>query len=145
MTHPTTRPASRPERPSRLPYVRPMGRWWRRDPFFMRYMAREATAVIVALYAIELTVALLCLGRGEAAWNAFVQLLRSPLSVALHGAMLWAMAYHTLSWFEVMPKTMPMMFWGGKRVPAVFITRAGLAAAVIASVVLFALVWKLSA
>ena len=32
-------------RPARRPYVRPMQGWWRRDPFFMRYMLREATAV----------------------------------------------------------------------------------------------------
>ena len=35
-------------------YVRPMDGWWRRDPFFVRYMAREATAVFVVVYALIL-------------------------------------------------------------------------------------------
>ena len=30
------------------PYVRPMAGWWKRDPFFMRYMARELTAWMCA-------------------------------------------------------------------------------------------------
>ncbi len=34
---------------ARRPYVRPMTGWWRRDPFFVRYMIREATALMVAL------------------------------------------------------------------------------------------------
>jgi len=33
---------------ARRPYVRPMTGWWRRNPYFMRYMLREGTAVVVA-------------------------------------------------------------------------------------------------
>lgn len=128
---------------ARRPYVRPMGRWWRRDPFFMRYMAREATAVIVALYALVLLSGLVCLVRGEAAWNAWTQALRSPVSVALHLMLLVGMVYHTFSWFEIMPKTMPMIFIGGQRLQPSVITRTGLAAAVVASAGLFLLVWSL--
>jgi len=51
-----------------------------------------------------------------------------------------AMGYHTLSWFDIMPKTMPMLFVGGKRVSGALITRLGLAAAVAASLVLCAIV-----
>ena len=36
------------------PYVRPMAGWWKRDPFFMRYMARELTAFAVGAYAVIL-------------------------------------------------------------------------------------------
>jgi fumarate reductase subunit D len=34
--------------------------------------------------------------------------------------------YHTWSWFNIMPKTMPALFAGGKRVPPAVITGAGL-------------------
>ena len=126
---------------ARRPYLRPMGAWWRRDPFFMRYMVREITAVAVAVYAALLLAGLLCLTRGEAAWDAWVQVLRSPLSQMLHFVLLIAMIYHTLSWFEIMPKTMPMIHVGGKRLGAQTITRAGWAATLIASLLLIALVW----
>ncbi|WP_372528028.1 fumarate reductase subunit C [Piscinibacter sp.] len=129
---------------ARRPYVRPMAGWWRRDPFFVRYMVREATALIVALYAIVLLVGVLRLSQGEAAWNGWLAALRSPWSVLFHLVMLVAMIYHTVSWFEIMPKTMPMLIVGGKRVAAQTITRTGLAVAVLAALALFALVWGLA-
>jgi hypothetical protein len=39
--------------------------WWKRDPFFVRYMAREATAIFVYLYAIVLVAGLSALANGE--------------------------------------------------------------------------------
>lgn len=126
---------------ARRPYVRPMAGWWRRDPFFVRYMAREATALVVALYAIVLLVGVLRLSQGEAAWNAWLNALRSPWSVGCHLLMGLAMIYHAVSWFQIMPKTMPMLFAGGQRIAQQTITRAGWAAAVLASLGLFALVW----
>ena len=125
----------------RRPYVRTMQGWWRRDPFFMRYMVREATAVAVAAYAIVLAVGAVRLAQGEAAWNGWLDALRTPWSMLLHLVLLIAMVVHAYSWFAIMPKTMPMMFVGGRRVAAATITRIGWAAAVIASITLFALAW----
>jgi fumarate reductase subunit C len=50
--------------------------WWRRNPFFIRYMVREATAVAVAAYAIVLTTGVVRLAQGEAAWNGWLEALR---------------------------------------------------------------------
>ena len=134
MNKPTSRPARRP-------FIRPMQGWWRRDPFFIRYMVREATALAVALYAIVLLVGVVRLAQGEAAWNGWLDALQTPWALLLHGVMLFAMAYHAYSWFDIMPKTMPMMFVGGRRVAAATITRIGWAAAAIASLAIFALAW----
>lgn len=125
----------------RRPYVRPMQGWWRRDPFFVSYMVREATAVAVALYAIVLTVGVVCLAQGEVAWNGWLAALRTPWAMLLHLVLLVAMAVHAYSWFDIMPKTMPMLFVGGRRVAALTITRLGWAAVAIASLALFALAW----
>jgi len=128
---------------ARRPYVRPMRGWWRRDPFFVRYMVREVTAVAVLVYAIVLTVGVVRLAQGEAAWNGWLQALRSPWSVLLHAVLLISMFVHAKSWFEIMPKTMPMMVIGGRRVSAALITRSGWAATVVASIVLWMLAWWL--
>ena len=125
----------------RKPYVRPMTGWWRRDPFFMRYMLRELTAFGVAAYAVVLTVGVLRLAQGEVAWNGWLEALRSPWSLALHVLLLVAMLVHTQSWFEIMPKTMPMIVIGGRRLAASTITRAGWATAALASIVVLALAW----
>jgi len=126
---------------ARRPYVRPMAGWWRRDPFFMRYMIREATALAVLAYAVVLTLGVVRLAQGEAAWNGWLDALRSPASLLLHAVLFVAMIIHAKSWFEIMPKTMPMLFVGGRRVAASTITRIGWAATVLASVVLLALAW----
>ena len=128
------------QKDARKPYVRPMPGWWRKNPFFVRYMAREATALVVAAYALVLLAGLLCLARGEAAYGAWLSMLRHPLSIVLHVFAFAAMAYHTWSWFEIMPKTMPPIIVGGKRVEGRVITRAGLIAAVVATVVILVLV-----
>lgn len=126
---------------ARRPYVRSMRGWWRRDPFFARYMLREATAVAVLIYAVILTEGLVRLAQGEAAWNGRLAALRSPWSVLLHLVLLAAMVFHALTWFEIMPKTLPAIFIGGRRVSAATITRCGWTAAILASVGLFALAW----
>ena len=89
MSRPPDRPALRPSsRPSLHAYVRPMRGWWRRDPFFIRYMVREATALGVAAYAIVLTVGVVRLAQGDAAWNAWVAVLQTPGTMLLHGVLL---------------------------------------------------------
>jgi fumarate reductase subunit C len=113
--------------------------WWRRDPFFMRYMMRETTALAVLVYALVLTVGIVRLAQGEAAWDGWLAALRTPWALLLHLVLLAAMAVHAHSWFVIMPKTMPMLFVGGRRVAAAVITRVGWTAAVLASLALFAL------
>lgn len=124
-------------------FVRPMQGWWRRDPFFVRYMVREATAVCVLAYAIILAVGIVRMAQGEAAWTGWLDALRSPWSIALHLVLLASMAVHAHSWFEIMPKTMPTMYVGGRRVAQETITRIGWAAAVVASLALLAVAWWL--
>ena len=121
------------------PFVRPMRGWWRRDPFFVRYILRELTAVAVLAYAVVLAVGVLRLSQGEAAWNGWLAALRTPWSIVLHVLILAAMAVHAWSWFEIMPKTLPMIFIGGRRLAGATITRAGWLATALTSIALFAL------
>ena len=125
--------------PARRPFVRPMARWWRRDPFFVRYMVREVTALAVLVYAIVLTVGVLRLAQGEAAFDGWLQALRSPLSLLLHVVLLVSFAVHAHSWFEIMPKTMPLIFVQGRRLAATTIQRTGWVATVVVTVIVFAL------
>jgi fumarate reductase subunit C len=126
---------------ARRPYVRSMRGWWRRDPFFVRYMLREATAVAVLVYAVILTVGVVRLAEGEAEWNGWLGALHSPWSVLMHLVLLVAMVFHAISWFEIMPKTLPAIFIGGRRLSAATITRSGWTATVLASIALLALAW----
>ena len=125
------------------PYVRPIAGWWRKNPFFLRYMMREGTALAVAAYAFVLLTGLVCLARGEAAYQSWLHLLTSPLSILLHLLLLAMMIYHSWSWFDIMPKTMPPMYVSGKRVTAKVITGAGVAVAILSTVLLLLIAWSM--
>lgn len=120
----------------RRPYVRPMDGWWRRDPFFIRYMIREATAVLVVAYATVLLLGVIRLAQGESAYDGWLAALRSPWSIGFHLVLLAGFIYHTWSWFRIMPKTMPSIVVGGKKLQPAVITAVGLAAAALLSAAL---------
>jgi fumarate reductase subunit C len=122
----------------RKPYRRPMRGWWKRDPYYLRYLAMEATSLLIALYALILLVGLWRLGQGEAAFNGWLEALRSPWSVALHALLLLVFAYHSYSWFKVMPKTLPAIYWRGARLPQPLITRIGVVAAIVVNLLIIA-------
>ena len=115
----------------RRPYIRSMDSWWKRDPYFMRYLAMEATSILVAVYALILLVGLLRLSQGEAAYNGWLDALKSPLSVGLHVLILLVFIYHSWSWFKIMPKTLPTLYLRGEKVPQPVITWIGVAASVV--------------
>jgi fumarate reductase subunit C len=115
----------------RRPYVRPMQGWWMRDRWFMRYMAREATAVFVVAYALILLVTVLRLREGRDSFDAWVAILTSGPAIAFHGLLLAAFLWHTITWFAIMPKTMPPVIVGGHQLAPGMITAAGLAASAV--------------
>ena len=123
----------------RRPYVRSMASWWTRDPYFIRYMAMEATSVLVAIYAVILLVGLARLSQGEAAYNGWLDALKSQWSVGFHVLILLVFAYHTWSWFKIMPKTMPTIYLGGAKLPQPAITWTGVAVAVVLNLLLLAI------
>ena len=130
---------------ARRPYVRSMAGWWRKNPFFVEYMVHEGTAVFVAAYALILLAGLVFLCEGEAAWNRWLAILTNPLCIVVHVVILLAFLYHTWTWFNIMPRTLPPILVNGERVKAATITGAGLAAAVITSLMVFAIAAWLAA
>jgi len=119
-------------------YIRPMSGWWRRNPFYGRYMVREVSSLFVTIYALILLTGLWRLAQGEAAYDAWRAALASPWSLAFHALTLVFFVYHAYTWFEVMPKTMPFLRIGGSRVSDRGIVAAGATAAVVLSLLLFA-------
>jgi len=116
-------------------YVRPMRGWWNRNSFFRAYMLRELTAVAVLAYAITLAIGTARLAQGPQAWAEFVNVVTSPLGQVFYMVLLLSMVIHAKSWFEVMPKTMPILFVSGKRILASSITRVGWAVSIVVTCV----------
>jgi fumarate reductase subunit C len=125
-------------KPDAATYRRPMTRWWSRNPWFLRYMIREGSAVFLSAYALLLLAGLACLASGPAAYDAWRALLATPASIILHWIALLLVAYHAATWFKVMPKTVP-----GLRTNPKWITIGGFAASLFLSALLLGwLAWR---
>ena len=125
---------------ARKPYVRPMDGWWRRNPFYVRYMLRETSSAFLAAYALVLLWGLWALHAGAAAYESWRAFLHRPAMLLFHLAAVAFVSYHAYTWWKVAPKTMPTLRIGGREVPQEKITLAGWAAWVAATVATLALV-----
>jgi succinate dehydrogenase subunit C len=103
---------------SRKPFVRPVSTygWWLAQPRYIRYMAREASCILIGAYTGVITVGLLRLSQGAAAWEGFLAALQTPLSVGFHLVALAFATYHSITWFNVTPKAMPVQI-GDRQLP----------------------------
>jgi len=89
----------------RKPYVQQQrADWWLRNPSYRRYMLREATALPLFLYTLLLMSGLYQFTHGEAAFLGWLEMLRSPWLLALHGLALAAALFHAITWIALVPK-----------------------------------------
>jgi fumarate reductase subunit C len=86
--------------------------WWLRRPRYLRYMIREFTSLFVGLYSAWLALGLVSLARGPAAWDAFLaDAARAPAVVFQMLCLVFA-TWHSITWFAVTPKAMPLSLKG---------------------------------
>lgn len=102
----------------RKPYKRQVkaATWWLDNPFYVRYMLREGTAVMALFAALEIALGIFLFGMcaldsGEitpettAPYMWWVQdFLGNPLIILLNLAALGAQLFHMVTWFNLMPK-----------------------------------------
>jgi len=121
-------------------YVRSMDGWWRKNPYFVRYMIREASSVFLAIYALILLVGLLRLSQGEAAYDSWRMVLTHPVSIVFHWFALLTVGYHAFTWWMVAPKTAPDIRIAGRAIPEMLITGGGMLATLGASAAVYVIV-----
>ena len=102
---------------SRRPYIRKVDRsWWLAHPRYVAYMAREITSLFIGLYCAVIVAGLARLAQGPAAWEGFLAAVSSGPGIVFQLVCLGFAAYHSVTWFALTPKAMPLML-GGERVP----------------------------
>jgi succinate dehydrogenase subunit C len=98
---------------SRRPYVRKVNRsWWLGHRRYVAYMIRELTSLFVGLYCGLLVLGLVRLAQGHAAWDSFLAALSSPVGVLFQLVCLAFAVYHSVTWFALTPKAMPLAVRG---------------------------------
>jgi len=124
---------------SRRPYVRKVNRsWWLAQRRYVAYMIRELTSVFVGLYCGLLVLGLVRLAQGHAAWDGFLAALSSPVGVLFQVVCLAFAAYHSVTWFALTPKAMPLEVRGEPVPPGAIIGMHYGAWAVVSLIVLIA-------
>jgi len=122
------------EKVSRKPYLREMtSAWIFRHPRYLRYMTREFSCLFIGAWTLMLVCALARLSEGPEAWAAFLDGLKSPLIVAFHVVALAFAVYHSVTWFKLTPKALPLQL-GEEFVPDAAISGAHFAAWAVLSV-----------
>jgi fumarate reductase subunit C len=97
------------EEMSRKPYVREMtSEWIFRHPRYLRYMTREFSCLFIGGWTLMMVWGLKQLAEGPAAWASFLEFLKSPASIAFHLVALAFATYHSVTWFNLTPKALPL-------------------------------------
>lgn len=123
------------ERPRYAVYVRKVPRtWWLRSGPFLRFAAREFTAVFAAAFSVILLLFLSALADGRDAYAGFLRWLRLPGIVALSAVILAAVLYHALTWFRLTAHIQVIRL-GGKLVPREIVVAALIVVWMVVSVI----------
>ena len=105
---------------SRQPYVRamPKASWYLASARYRRYMLREVTCLLVAVYCALLIWGLAALSSGSPErWAAFLGAQQNAAMIVFHAiALLYYLVYMTFDWFKLAPKAMPVQL-GEKKLP----------------------------
>ena len=122
---------------SQSQYKRPMTRtWWLRNPRYTLFMIRELTAILILAFVVLYLVQIARLGSGQASYDGFLELMESPLWIALHVLFLLGALLHSVTWVLLLvPRAMPEFVFG-IRIPQVAIAAGGLAAWTVVSIII---------
>ena len=123
---------------SRKPYVREISNttWYlerRRD---LTHMLQEVTSLFIGIYTIILLWGVKALSEGPEAYQGFVDALGSPLLITFNWITFVVMIYHSVSWFSVTPKAMPVQI-GEEFLPGGVIAAGHYVAWVVVSAVIY--------
>ncbi len=121
------------------PYPRTVSNtgWLKRWPYRI-FMLRELSAVFVAAYVVLLLVLVTKVHDGASAFERYLDFLQSPVLIAFHVVALLFVMLHAITWFQAVPKGLPLRR-GEERVPPAAIIGASYAGWLVVSVVVAAI------
>jgi fumarate reductase subunit C len=90
--------------------------WWLGRWPFVKFILRELSSIFVAFVVVITLLQIRALGRGPQAYQAFQDLLGTPLMLVLNIISLLFVLFHTITWFNLTPKAVVLRV-RGKRLP----------------------------
>jgi fumarate reductase subunit C len=107
--------------------------WWLWRWTYLKFILRELSSVAVAYFVVLMLLQLRALSHGPEAYAAFQVWLQAPHVLVLNGVSLLFALLHTVTWFNLAPRTMAVRL-RGKRVPDLLIAGANYAVWLVVSV-----------
>ena len=122
-------------------YRRPLSTWWwlRKRSYFL-FVMRELSSIFVAWFVVFLLLLISAVGRGEAAYQHFLDFAANPAVVVLNVVTFAFVVLHAVTWFSLTPKAMDVRAGGRPVPPAAVIASQYLGLAVVSAFV----VWLVS-
>ncbi|HKQ78654.1 MAG TPA: fumarate reductase subunit C [Blastocatellia bacterium] len=90
--------------------------WWAEQWRSFKFILRELSSVAVIYFVGLLLWLLWSLGRGPDKYLEFLGWMQDPLVLAFNLIAFLFVLYHSITWFNLAPKAMPIRL-GGKRLP----------------------------
>jgi fumarate reductase subunit C len=121
-------------------YRRPVSTWWwvRKRTYFV-FVMRELSSIFIAWFVAFLLLLVAAVGRGEAAYQGFLDFAANPLVVAVNAVTFGFVVLHAVTWFSLTPKAMDVRL-GGRPAPASAVIASQYVALAVVSAFVFWLV-----
>jgi fumarate reductase subunit C len=88
-------------------YRQPVSRlWWLKKRTYFLFVLRELSSIFVAWFAVFLMIMVFAIGRGEAAYQNFMNWAASPVVIVINIVALAFAILHTVTWFILTPQAM---------------------------------------
>lgn len=91
--------------------------WWLRKRSYFVFVMRELSSIFVAWWVVFLLLLVAAIGRGEAAYDDFLDWAATPWVVVINVIALAFLLLHTVTWFSLTPQAMDVRV-GARKVPA---------------------------
>ena len=90
----------------RKPYIREVKKtWWLDNRAYLKYMIREGTAVLSLLISLELlAICLITVFYPDNSQTIIASMIQHPAMIVFNIIALLAVLFHTVTWFNIMPK-----------------------------------------
>ena len=115
--------------------------WWVRKRSYFLFVMRELSSLFVAWLVLYLLLFVRSVGRGEAAYDDFLDWAGSPWVVALNVIAVGFLVLHTVTWFSLTPQAMAVRV-RGRPVPPVLVIASQYVGLAVVSVFVYWLVTR---
>lgn len=108
--------------------------WWAQQWRSFKFILRELSSIAVGYVGALLLLLVWSLIQGRAAYQSLLGWLRHPAVVVMSIIALGFVLYHSITWFNLAPKAIPVRV-GGKRLPEWMVAAPNYVAWIVASAV----------